>query len=174
MLYFITGNQGKFKEVKAILPEVEQLDIDLDEIQEIDTKKIIGHKLNEASKKHDGDFIVEDTSLYLEALNGLPGPLIKWLLQTIGNEGLVSLAEKNRGAQAKTIIGIKKDGKIEYFEGIIKGSIVSPKGENGFGWDKIFKPEGHDSTLAEMSDEEKNSLSMRKIATAKLKEYLKY
>ena len=61
MLYFITGSQGKFREVKAILPEVEMLEMDLPEIQGIDAKKIIEAKLEEATKHHAGEFIVEDT-----------------------------------------------------------------------------------------------------------------
>lgn len=175
MLYFITGNQGKFKEVKAILPEIEQLDIDLEEIQEIDAKKIIEHKLNEAIKHKQGGFIVEDTSLYLEGLNGLPGPLIKWFLQSLKNEGLAELTMKlgNDKAEAVTIIGYaKNENDIHFFEGRIKGKIVKERGENGFGWSSIFQPNGHEKTFAEMEDEEKYSLSMRRLATEKLKNYL--
>ena len=67
---------------------MEQSDIDLTEIQSVDPKEIIEHKLNEAKKHMKGNLVVEDTSLYFEALNGLPGPLIKWFLKTVGNEGL--------------------------------------------------------------------------------------
>src|SRR3989339_1825597 len=102
MIYFITGNKNKFEEVKAILPEVEQLDINLLEIQEIDAKEIIKAKLKEALSHQKGEFIVEDASLYLDCLNGLPGPLIKWFQKTIGIEGIADLAEKfgNDGALA--------------------------------------------------------------------------
>ncbi|MBA3733078.1 non-canonical purine NTP pyrophosphatase [Patescibacteria group bacterium] len=93
-LYFITGNKGKLAEVQSILGNVEGLDIDIPEIQDIDANKIIKAKLEEAQKHHAGEFIVEDNSLYLEALNGLPGPLIKWFMKTIGNDGLYKLAIK--------------------------------------------------------------------------------
>jgi len=175
MIYFITGNKNKFAEVKAILPEVKQLDIDLPEIQEIDAKEIIKEKLLEALKHKKGEFIVEDTSLYLDCLNGLPGPLIKWFLQTIGNDGLANLADKlgNDKAVAKTIIGYAKNSeKIYFFEGVIQGKIVRPKGDSNFGWDPIFLPDGHKKTFAEMSREEKNKISMRRNALNKLKKFL--
>ena len=173
-LYFITGNKNKFEEVKAILGNIEQLDIDLPEIQDIDAKNIIRAKLLEALSHKDGEFIVEDTSLYLDCLKGLPGPLIKWFLKTIGNEGLANLAEKlsNNSAEAKTIIGYAKNrDEIKFFEGVIPGKIVAPTGVSGFGWDTIFQPEGFDKTFAEMTTEEKNRVSMRKIAVEKLKEF---
>lgn len=174
-LYFITSSKGKFTEAKAILPEIEQLDVDLDEIQELDAHKIIAAKLSAAKTSQTGAFIVEDTSLYLEALNGLPGPLIKWFMKTVGNEGLYKIAEAfgNFNAEAKTIIGYANEtGEVEFFEGTFKGLIVEPRGENGFGWDPIFQPEGYAKTLAELTSKEKNSFSMRRIAIEKLKEHL--
>ena len=172
-LYFITGNKSKFEEVKSILGNVEQLDIDLPEIQEIDARKIIKAKLLEALRHRKGEFFVEDTSLYLDCLKGLPGPLIKWFLKTIGNEGLYKITEKlgNNKAEAKTIIGYAKGGEIHFFEGKITGKIVSPRG-TGFGWDPIFQPGGFSKTFGEMTSHEKNKISMRKAALTKLKDYL--
>ena len=171
-LYFITGNKGKLAEVQSILGNVEVLDVDLPEIQELDAHKIIKAKLEEAQKHQKGEFIVEDTSLYFEAMKGLPGPLIKWFMKTIGNDGLYKMIEPfgNFNAETKTIIGYSNSkGEIQFFEGSIKGTIVAPRGE-GFGWDPIFQPEGYDKTFGELSAEEKNSFSMRKIAVEKLKE----
>lgn len=173
-LYLITGNKNKFEEVKSMLPSVEQLDIDLPEIQDIDARNIIKAKLLEALKHKKGEFIVEDTSLYLDCLNGLPGPLIKWFLKGIGNEGLANIVKKlgNSKAEAKTIIGYAKNSnEIFFFEGVISGAIVSLRGQAGFGWDPIFQPDNFDKTFAEMTLEEKNSVSMRKIALEKLKEF---
>lgn len=174
-IYFITGNKNKLEEAKAILGDVEQLDIDLPEIQDIDAKKIISAKLAEALEHKDGEIIVEDTSLYLDCLNGLPGPLIKWFLKTIGNQGLAGLAEKfgNSKAEAKTMIGYAKSQKeIYFFEGSIKGKIIAPQGETNFGWDPIFQPDGFDKSFAEMGKEKKNNISMRRIALDKLKNFL--
>jgi len=175
-LYFITGNKSKFTEAKAILPDIEQLDIDLPEIQDFDAKKIIEAKLLEALIHRKGEFIVEDTSLYFDCLNGLPGPLIKWFMQTIGNEGLAHLVDKfgNSNAEAKTIIGYAKNPEeIYYFNSSIRGKIVSPRGNTNFGWDPIFQPEGYSKSFAELTPEEKNNISMRRMAFDKLKESMK-
>lgn len=173
MLYFITGNQKKFEEVQAILGgDLEMLNIDLDEIQELDAKKIIEHKLQQAFLHHDGPFIVEDTSLYLDGLQGLPGPFIKWFLKTVGNEGVYKFAEAsgNNKATAKTFLGYAKDkNTVQYFEGIIAGTIVPPRGPDNFGWDVVFQPDGYEQTFAEMSSDQKNQISMRKLAAEQLK-----
>ena len=174
-LFFITGNKKKFDEVKAILPFIEKLDIDLPEIQEMDPKIIIKSKLLEALNHEKGEFIVEDTSLSMECLNGLPGPLIKWFLATIGNMGLVDLAEKfgNDRAEVRTIIGYAKSHEeIYFFEGVGKGKIRKTKPGSGFGWDPVFQPDGYEQTFGEMSFEEKNKISMRTIAATKLKDFL--
>ena len=173
-LYFITGNKGKLMEVQSILGNVEALDIDLPEIQSLDAHEIIKAKLEEAKKHQAGEFIVEDTSLYFEALNGLPGPLIKWFMKTVGNDGLYKMAGAfgNFQAEAKTIVGYSdQQGNISFYEGNVKGMIVLPRGE-GFGWDPIFQPEGHAKTFGELTSEEKNSFSMRKIALEHLREHL--
>lgn len=174
-LYYITGNEGKFKETKLIIPNVEQLDIDLPEIQEIDPKKIIEAKLIEAKNQGQNRFIVDDASFYLDAIPGLPGPLIRWFMKTIGNDGLVNIANnfKNFSARAVVIVGyLDSTSQIHYFEGEIKGKIVEARGTNGFGWDSIFQPEGHEKTFAEMTIEEKNNISHRRLALNKLRDFL--
>lgn len=174
-LYYITSNKNKFAEVQAILGNVQQLDMDLPEIQEVDAKAIIEAKLGEALQYANGPCIVEDTSLYLDCLGSLPGPLIKWFLKTIGNEGLVRLAVKlgNNKASAKTIIGYAKNPhQVAFFEGITSGRIVSATGTDGFGWDQIFQPDGYNTTFAGMSADQKNHISMRKIAVEKLRDFL--
>ncbi|MBR9701106.1 RdgB/HAM1 family non-canonical purine NTP pyrophosphatase [Candidatus Woesearchaeota archaeon] len=174
-LQVITSNRKKFSEMKQILSNIEQLDMDLVEIQSLDPHEIIKHKLAEAQKHHKGEFIVEDTSLYLDAMNGLPGPFIKWFLETIGNKGLVEIAEKldNHKAHAITMIGYSdSEGNVEFFEGRVDGKICSPRGENLFGWDCIFMLEKYERSWAELTREEKNKVSMRSKALKKLKSYL--
>lgn len=174
-LYFITGNKIKFEEAKSILSELEQLNIDLQEIQEVDAKKVIEAKLSEALKHKKAEFIVEDTSLYFDCLNGLPGPMIKWFMKSIGNEGLAKIAEKlgNNNAEARTIIGyVNEESKVYFFEGVIKGKIIFPRGSSDFGWGPIFQPDGFSKSFAEMSQEEKNSISMRRLALNKFKEFI--
>jgi non-canonical purine NTP pyrophosphatase (RdgB/HAM1 family) len=174
-LYFVTGNQDKLAEIKAIIPDVEAVSIDLPEIQDIDARAIIEAKLEEAFKHRPGPFIVEDTSLYINALNGLPGPLIKWFLKSVGTEGVHKLSASfdDDSAYALTLIGYADaNGNIEFFEGKIDGTIVAPRGDSGFGWDAIFLPDGSAKTFGEMSSEEKNLISMRKLAAEKLKQHL--
>lgn len=175
-ILFITGNKNKLAELRAFIPGIEQLDIDLNEIQTTDAKAIIEAKIKEAYQHHQGTFIVEDTSLYFESLNGLPGPLIKWFIKSLGREGLYNLAHNsgNVKATAKTLIGLSNGpDDIHYFEGSIGGKIVFPRGETAFGWDPIFQPEGYNQTFAEMSPDQKNEISHRRRAVDKLLEYLK-
>jgi inosine triphosphate pyrophosphatase len=174
-LYFITSNPGKLAEIQAIIPDVERIDIDLPEIQDIDARKIIEAKLHEATKHHSGPYIVEDTSVCIDSLNGLPGPLIKWFLKTVGLEGIHKMTQAFGGtaAYAQTTIGyMSQAGEIKFFEGRVDGQIVAPRGELGFGWDAMFQPNGHDKTFGEMTRPEKNALSMRKLAAEKLREHL--
>lgn len=150
------------------------------EIQSLDINEIIKSKLNE-SKKVINDpncfIIVEDTGLYLNALNGFPGPLIKFLLKSVGNEGIFHICEKlnNYKAEAITSFGLydSNTNDISFFSANIDGLITSPKGNFGFGWDQIFIPNGSDKTFAEMEAiEEKNIFSMRFKALKKLLERL--
>lgn len=173
-LYFITGNKFKLEEVQTVIPHVEQIDLDLPEIQELDARKIIEEKLKEAIKNNSGEFFCEDTSLYINSMNGLPGPLIKWFLESVKDKGIFDLIERyeDRSAVAKTIIGYSDGENIAFFEGEVEGDIVSPRGDKAFGWDKIFQPRGSDKTFGEMAIEEKNGFSMRRKALIRLKDYL--
>lgn len=182
-IYLITSSDGKIREFQRIIPSIKSYKLELDEIQSLELNNIIEHKLKSAASKLkngnvDFDYIlVEDTSLFIDSLNGLPGPFVKFFLQSIKNEGICKIVNsysENLGASAKTLIGlIDKEGKMHFFEGQILGTISKePVGENGFGWDKIFIPKGAKKTFAQMSLEEKNNYSMRKIAIEKLASFL--
>lgn len=174
-ILFITGNKDKLREVNALIPNVQGVDMDLPEIQEIDAHKIIAAKLAEARRFHTGALLVEDTSLYLDVMNGLPGPLVKWFMKAIGIEGIYKLTETYGSARAtaRTIIGYAdENGNISFFEGAVVGKLVPPRGNDGFGWDPLFQPDGYEKTFAEMTSEEKSRCSMRKIAVEKLRKYL--
>lgn len=173
-LYFVTGNSNKFEEAQLVFPNIQQLDIDLPEIQSLDPEKILSAKIEAASMKTDKSFIIEDQEFYITGMNKLPGPYIKWFMEAIGNEGLVRLSEVfGSNAQAKTTIGFRNEsGETHFFDAIIKGKIVPPRGELGWGWDPIFEPEGYDKTYGEMTMEEKTDISMRRIALQKLKDFL--
>jgi non-canonical purine NTP pyrophosphatase (RdgB/HAM1 family) len=174
MIYFITSNKNKFNEVNKILNDVEQLDMDLLEIQTLDAKEIIKEKLKEAARVHKGPFIVEDTGLYLTCMDGLPGPFIKFFLNTVGRKGVYKIAQSfgDFDAEARTHVGYYNKGEIKFFEGIVKGKIIKETGPSDFGWDPIFVPEGYNKSFQQMTREEKNAVSMRGRAVKKLKDYL--
>ncbi len=170
---FITGNINKFSEIQKLVPAIEQLSIDLDEIQEFDAQKVIEHKIIQAKEQCSGDFFIEDTSLYIDALQGFPGPFIKWFLQSLKPQGIYELVQKYETptATAQTIIGAYIHGETYFFIGQTKGTIVSPK-STSFGWDGIFQPEGFTKRYSELSVEEKNAISQRMKAVEKFKEFL--
>lgn len=176
--YFVTGNKNKFIEARDVLSDVielEQLDIDLIEIQSMDPKEIIEHKIKEAAKTGKKNLIVEDQYMNISCLKGFPGPLIKWFANILGNQGVADLVHNypDHTAMASVVIGYSEPKKdIQYFHGSVAGRIVQPRGEKGWGWDNIFELEGIGKTFAEMEPGVKNQSSMRKKAFEKLKEYL--
>src|SRR4051812_46598585 len=91
MLYFITGNAGKFREVAAVLPDIVQLELDVDEIQSLDPQEVIEHNLQQAAGQHDGEFIVEDTSVIFNCIDPLPGTFIKWFEKGMGIDRVAEL-----------------------------------------------------------------------------------
>ena len=115
--------------------------------------------------------IADDTGLEIKALNGEPGVMSARYAGEHGNDSAnrkKTLKELDgtdidkRQAQFRTVICYHDNTKIEYIEGICKGKIIfEEKGENGFGYDSLFVPEGYDRTFAEMSDDEKNAISHR-------------
>lgn len=177
-IIFVTGNKAKVRETEEILGvKLKVADIDIEEIQHNDPKKIAEHKLEEAYKKLNKPVIIDDVSVEADVLNGFPGPFIKWVL--VAGDGpsvLLKMLEnqKNRKATAKLIIGYFDGKNKKLFTGEMRGKFTDkPKGENGFGWDKVFIPDGFTKTFAEMSRKEKNEVSHRKKALDKLHDFLK-
>ncbi len=173
-LFFVTGNQNKLREAKQILGDVESISVDLPEIQSLDSHEIIKQKLQETYHLQHSPIFCDDVSFEIKALNGFPGPLIKWLIRSIPLEEITKWVHQysDHSVVVKSVIGFKDKDRIEFIEGIVKGKIVEPRGENGFGFDSIFLPEGSDKTFAEMAPEEKNLISHRYLALKKLKEFL--
>ena len=190
-LVFVTGNQKKVDEVKAILGNnfnVIKFDIDVPEIQSTDVKEVIQAKIEIAytqAKMSFGDninIICEDTGLYFENMNSFPGALIKFYFKALGLEGI---AKHNGGskATAQTVIGLKTaKGKLHFFEGETKGKVVKLKNLKkieGFGWDAIFIPKYNDEmkskyknmSYAEIPVDVKNKISQRYKAFYKLAKY---
>lgn len=180
---FVTGNKKKAEEVQRILSGGKALPftlvnhkVDLPELQG-DALDVAKEKCALAAKEINGAVIVEDTSLSFNALNGMPGVYIKWFLESNGLDGLndmISFSDDKSG-YAQTVVAFSEGPEKEVltFVGRTHGKIVRPRGSLDFGWDPIFEPdEGNGLTYAEMAGEQKDSISHRKRAFIKLREYI--
>lgn len=173
----VSGNKNKAQEVERILQiPIKTLNLDIDEIQTMDQEKLTLHKLNEAFKVVKSPVLVDDVSFEVEVWNGFPGPFIKFLLESKNDPSLMLKMlgdEKNRKAIGRLAIGFH-DGKTpRVFYGEVHGNITKEaRGDNGFGWDRVFIPEGKKQTFAEMEPELKDSVSHRRKALDKFKDFL--
>ncbi|MDB5186327.1 MAG: Ham1 family protein [Candidatus Saccharibacteria bacterium] len=172
---FITGNQGKADYLAKYLGyPVEYIKVDLDEIQSLELREIVRHKVRQAYETVQGPVLVEDVSLEFIALGRLPGTFIKWFVDEVPFETMCRMLDgMDRSAVARCMFGYY-DGKTEvYFEGHLDGKIAEhPAGENGFGWDKIFIPEGYDVTRAELDAENDKKTYTQIKPFAELKTFL--
>jgi non-canonical purine NTP pyrophosphatase (RdgB/HAM1 family) len=174
-IIFVTSSEDKAAEARAILGiKVTAADLDIPEIQSIKVEEVVLGKAKAAYETLDKPVIVEDTGLYLKAMNGFPGALIKWLLDSIGPAGICRLVQgMDRSAEARTCVCLYNGWEPVIFTGSVKGAISDcPRGKGGFGWDPVFVPEGSDETFAEMPGERKNAISMRRAALEKLGDHL--
>lgn len=187
-LVFATNNRHKLDEVRAIVGDrVEVLslnDIEChDEIPET-ADTLQGNALIKARYIYDKyglDCFADDTGLEVEALGGEPGVYsARYAGEECSSEAnmqklLHNLTGKsNRNAQFRTVIALIINGEEKLFNGIVKGNITEEKrGDSGFGYDPIFIPEGFSESFAQMSSEQKNSISHRYRATEQLSNYLK-
>ncbi|HTG66724.1 MAG TPA: non-canonical purine NTP diphosphatase [Flavobacterium sp.] len=186
-LVFASNNKNKIKEIQQLLPEsIEILSLEAigchEEIPEtadtIEGNAIL--KANYVTEKYGYDCFADDTGLEVEALNGAPGVYsaryageqkdaqdnMNLLLDNLANN-------PNRNAQFKTVIALNIKGQQQLFTGIAKGTITTEKsGNQGFGYDPIFQPEGYQETFADLSLETKNQISHRGKATQLLISYL--
>ena len=182
-----SGNNGKIKEVQEIFGNdfkvisIKEIGIDIDVEEDQDSFKENAIKKAEVIAKELGDerfVIADDSGIEVEALNGFPGVYTKrWFDGTDRerNLALINKVNKEAGLNRKikfiTAIAIS-NGKESFCElGIVNGNVTKkPRGNNGFGFDEIFELE-NGKTLAELTDDEKNKISARKIALEKIKNY---
>ncbi|MGB9747319.1 MAG: RdgB/HAM1 family non-canonical purine NTP pyrophosphatase [Bacteroidales bacterium] len=122
----------------------------------------------------------DDTALEVDALQGEPGVFSARYAgeSKDAKANMLKLLERmkdisNRRARFRTVIAFMENGEVRFFEGIIYGTIIrEPRGEEGFGYDPVFQPDGYSQTFAEMPLAEKNKISHRAIAMRALAEYL--
>ena len=184
-LVFATHNANKLAEVQAILKDRYQVS-GLKEIglQEDIPENASSFAENASLKTHyvyqrrQLDCFGDDSGLEVEALNQEPG-IYSARYSGQGDEANTKLVLQklegitNRKARFKTVISLLVDGKEQFFEGQLNGTItLEPRGSGGFGYDPIFQPDGFDITLAEMSMAEKNAISHRAQAMKKLLDWL--
>jgi len=175
MLTFVTSNPDKFREAERILKgfgvNIRHAKLSYPEVRGDDPADIAADSVKRLKAKIRPPFFVEDTGLFLEALNGFPGPYAAWALRKIGLAGLLRLMEgvKDRRAAFRTAVALFDGKRVFVFNGEAKGSIAfQQNGDGGFGYDPIFIPKGSRKTFAEMSDEEKNAISHRRKALEEL------
>lgn len=176
---YLTSNAKKYEEACHILDgwDVERVDLELTEIQ--GSRQEIAHaKSLEAVKHLNQPCIVEDVAMVCHAIGGLPGPYIKDFLKAIGDDGIAELISKYDDHSAEVICtaayGVPGQEPV-LFEGIVRGTIVTPRGgmrHGKFSWNPIFQPEGHTQTMGELSMEETAKISMRRLALDKLRHHL--
>lgn len=164
----ISGNRGKLAEARRICQfPLDALAIDLPEVQSLDLVEVLRFKAREAWLRTRQPVVVDETGLEFAGMNGFPGPLIKWLLESVGAEGLSRTALAFDDDRATARCGLLWfDGEREVRgEGAVTGQLVlPPRGDDGFGFDPVFQPDGGELTYAEMSSEEKNRTSHRYLA----------
>jgi XTP/dITP diphosphohydrolase len=186
-IIFASNNKHKIKEINSILGKSFSLlgldDVNIHNDIPEEEPHIEGNALSKARFVHNitgMNVFADDTGLEIEALGGLPGvhsarfagenkdssANIEKVLRLLANE-------ENRKARFKTVIALILDNKEYLFEGTVSGTIIKGiRGEEGFGYDPVFLPEGKNRTFAEMSLDEKNTISHRARAFEKLKVFL--
>lgn len=186
-IIFATNNQNKLKEIQHIVGNdfkikgLKELGC-IEDIQET-ADTLEGNAFIKASyvkNKYGLDCFADDTGLEIYALNGRPG------VHSARYAGDECIAENNiekvllelenidnRQARFRTFIALILDDKEYGFEGIVNGTIIKERrGQEGFGYDPVFIPEGFTTTFAEMLLEEKNKISHRALAMNKLVNFL--
>ncbi|KAH8378098.1 hypothetical protein KR093_009282 [Drosophila rubida] len=176
---FVTGNAKKLEELVAILGPnfprtIVSKKVDLPELQG-EIEEIAIKKCKEAARQVEGPVLIEDTSLCFNALEGLPGPYIKWFLEKLQPEGLHRLLSGWEDKSARAICTFayceSSTAEPQIFQGITEGDIVEPRGPRDFGWDPVFQPKGYELTYAQLPKPQKNQISHRYRALDLLRKY---
>jgi XTP/dITP diphosphohydrolase len=185
IVFFATGNIHKFNEARVVLAEhglaVGMMRAKAIEVQSDNLEEIAATSVVDAYKRWNLPFIVEDAGLFVDALNGFPGPYAAYVYKTIDNAGLLKLMEnvQNRKATFRSAIAYcdNVSGRSVCFAGETSGEITKQERmtniESAFGFDPIFQPEGSRKTFAEMTINEKNGFSHRAQAVHKFAEWYK-
>jgi XTP/dITP diphosphohydrolase len=178
IVHFATSNAEKAVEARSILADFGitpiVLKVDVPEPLVVDLSKLVTAKAIEAYRKLRIPIFVEHGGLYIAALNDQPGCLSKLVFDALrGKICTMILPGETRRAEARSAIAYCDGKKIHVFEGVISGIISdAPRGTRDYYYDSIFVPDGQAKTYAEMSIDEKSSLSHVRTAYESFAEYL--
>jgi XTP/dITP diphosphohydrolase len=169
---FATSNDHKYAEVVTILKPfgitVTRLKNKGTEIQSDDLREIASFASKIAYTEYACPLIVEDAGLFIDGLNGFPGPYSAYVFRTLGLTGLVRVAAnlESRWAVFRSAVAYRDSTDASTtFEGAVRGWLVhQPSGTGGFGFDPVFAPEGFSKTYAELPLDEKCQVSHRGAA----------
>lgn len=186
---FATNNAHKLEEVRQLLGDFAHIlslrEIGIDEDIPENQSTLEGNALQKArwvASRCECVCFADDTGLEVEALGGEPGVRSARYAPGVGHDNKANMALllsnlegiDNRKARFRTVIALIKGEKETLFEGLVNGTIAKePSGNGGFGYDPVFIPEGYARSFAELSADEKNSISHRGRAVRRLAEYLK-
>jgi len=176
--YFVTGNMQKFREARAVLSEfnisIAILNLEAKEIQSDNIDEIAKASALEAGRKSNMPVFVEDAGLFINTLNGFPGPYSSYVYRTLGCPGILKLMKEAAERDAYFYSSVAfcdsdKSNSLKCFSGEVDGKItLRERGIRGFGFDPIFEPSSEPSrTFAEMTLCEKNKYSHRARALRK-------
>jgi XTP/dITP diphosphohydrolase len=180
---FVTGNPGKFAEAEKILKHfgvnILHRDLPIEEIRNDSVEKVAAASARFAHAELKEPLFVEDSGLYIPALNGFPGAYSAWVFQKLGNKGILELASGKEAEFRACIAYTGGKNALKTFTGLVKGRLSEEiRGTGGFGYDPIFIPEktpgvrhSGEKTFAE-APEMKEALSHRKRALAKFGKYI--
>ena len=179
MIAFVTTNEGKFREVSSQLGEaglkIVHEDRSYPEIQADRLEKVVRFAATILDDQIPGDYLIDDSGLFLDAFGGFPGVYSSYVHKRLGNAGLLKLLQdaKTRAATFETVFLLRQGEAHDVFHGECRGTIApAARGTGGFGFDPIFLPEGETRTFAEMTLTEKNRFSHRARAVAALLAHL--
>ncbi len=174
---FASTNQNKFLEVQSILSAfditVQFAKLNLVEVQSDSLEDIAREKARSAFAELQRPVIVEDDGLFIDSLNGFPGPYSSFVFRTIGNEGILKLLSGTgqRSASFHSLVAYHDGRDTSIFEGIVEGNISDEIAEGGWGYDPIFVPSGAGLTFAQLKDR-KNEYSHRRKALEKFAHFM--
>ena len=173
-VFFASSNEHKFEEAQRILStlgiNIKLFKTTLEEIQSNSLNEIAKRKAIDAFTKIQKPILIEDDGLFINSLNGFPGPYSSYAYDTIGNKGIIQLLENTELRDAKFVAIIAYCNgidEVKLFESSIPGKISKEIEKGGWGYDPIFIPDGESKTFANVSDKDKfshRSASLKKFS----------